>query len=1064
MRFERLGMEDGLSQLTVHAIVQDATGFLWFGTEDGLDRYDGYGFRHVRRDRSDVTSLTSDFITDLAVDAAGRLWVATGGGGVLWKEPGEDRFRVLEPRGGLAAMHDLQHVRAIAFDRRGRLLIGSRDAGLAIYDPSSGELTRHRHDRADPDSLGDDVIYDVIEDRRGDLWLATGAGVDRFVTASGRFERQPREGANRVQRVRARAVLEDHLGVIWAGTDAGLLRIDPLTGAVAVFRHVPSDPTSLPSDEVNTVYEDSAHRLWVGTAAGLALLDRERASFDVYRRDPADVTSLPDDHIVSLFEDRGGLLWVGTQFGGVAKWNPRTWSFGHHAASPEEGAAARNITSFAEGADGRLWVGTFGGGIRRVDRTTGRVTVLKQGPGGLTDDRVMVLLADRDGAMWAGTMAGGLNRIESDTDRVTVYRHDPADPHSLPAQTIASLLRDSRDRIWVGTFGGGLARFDRETGRFVRYAPDPGNPVRLAGGRITALAEDRSGYIWVGTEGAGLHVLDPSTGRFHRLPHDPRDPDSLASDTVYTIFVDAAGTVWVGTRGGGLDRVIGSSSNPRSIRFANLSEKDGLANDTIYGIRQDSSGRLWLSTNYGLARVDPLSGEIRTFHRAHGLQAEEFNFGAHYSNAAGELFFGGPNGYNVFDPHRLQFGNRAPPVVLTSFLKLNRPAGTGPYEAIRSLHLDHRDDVVTFEFAALDFTEPHANRFRYRLEGFDHDWIDAGTERRATYTRLPGGRYRFRVQAASPDGVWNEDGLSIDVEVEPPPWASWWARTAYALLALLLVGAAWFAHRRTLEREAAYSRRLEEEVRARTQELAERNRELERVNRRLEEASLSDPLTGLGNRRSLEQAMPRLLANAGQGAGRHAGERQMALLIIDLDRLKPINDEFGHEAGDQVLAQVSAILRDCLRETDEVVRWGGDEFVVACSPLDFDGAAALAERIRSGIAAHRFVVSGSHHARTSCSIGFACYPFVREAPSLLTWEQVLNLADMALYRAKSTRNAWVGWSGTALAAHEPDLLSLFERDSAEAERRGLLVVRTSMHTNDQTIDRLLSQGMAERYR
>jgi diguanylate cyclase (GGDEF)-like protein len=576
---------------------------------------------------------------------------------------------------------------------------------------------------------------------------------------------------------------------------------------------------------------------------------------------------------------------------------------------------------------------------------------------------------------------------------------------------------------------------------------DAANPATLSSDRATALAEDPSGRIWVGTDGGGLSLLDPIGGRVTRFAHDPRNAHSLSANTVYAIRVDQRGRVWVGTRGGGLDEVVGSALEPASIRFRNYSEAEGLPNNTIYGIETSSGGRLWLSTNRGLSRFDTNTHEVRNFRAAHGLQGDEFNFGAHLRSAEGELFFGGPHGYNAFFPERLRFDDIPPPVVLTTLLKLNEPARTAvPHERLHSIDLNYRDDVVTFEFAALDFVSPEDNTYRYMLEGFDKDWVSAGAKHRVTYTNLAGGHYTFKVSAANSDGKWNETALAIPLVMQPPPWKTPWAYAGYIAAFALLIFAVWYSQHKKLQREARYAQRLQRDVHDRTTELAQRNEELERVNRQLKEASVTDPLTGLGNRRYLRDAMSTLVK----------GEQPptVSLLIIDLDHLKPINDTLGHESGDQILLQVADILRRCCRSTDLVARWGGDEFVIVYRNEDLPAAEVLAERIRARVAKQIFQLTEGKAARTSCSIGFSRFPFVHEAPGLLPWEQCLAVADMALYHAKKQRNGWIGWAGTAAAIDVPGIVKALERDAESLERDGRLDVRRPRFRPEDTVDGL----------
>jgi diguanylate cyclase (GGDEF)-like protein len=375
------------------------------------------------------------------------------------------------------------------------------------------------------------------------------------------------------------------------------------------------------------------------------------------------------------------------------------------------------------------------------------------------------------------------------------------------------------------------------------------------------------------------------------------------------------------------------------------------------------------------------------------------------------------------------------------------------HDSVAAIQLGYRDDVITFRFAALDFTAPHENRYTYKLEGFDKDWVQAGNEQQATYTNLAGGRYVFRVRGANSDGHWNQEGLAVNVNVESPPWVRWWAFAIYAFLFGLALYAVWAAQQRRVKREADYALRLAGEVTARTAELAQRNLELEKVNKQLLEASVTDTLTGLGNRRFLQNTVTALLA---AGTDRRAGVAgpQFMLLIVDLDHLKPINDQHGHEAGDRVLIQIAEILKHLCRASDIVVRWGGDEFVVLCSSADLSAAAILAERIRTSVAKQIFRVKEGVSARTSCSVGFAPYPFIAGAPERTSWEQSLALADAALYQAKLERNDWLGWSGTPLAAELPQLLEAIVRDHETLWRQGVLEVRRRSSSGEETVDRL----------
>jgi len=1047
---QRYSLEEGLSQQAVNAIAQDADGFMWFGTEDGLNRFDGYEFRQLRHDRGDQSTLPNGWITAL-VSSEDGLWIATDGGGVVFRNASTGK---LETPTALRDATDLKRVRGLARDSLGRIWMASHDAGVAIFDPRSGELARLRHSITEPGSLGDNSVFAILLLRNGEKLIGTASGLDRLPATSlnvSRVKFPPELAAAG----RVRSLVETSDGMVWVGTDGGLGRYDPRSDRWRVFRADAASSTALPDNRVQTLLIDSQGRLWIGMVKGLAWFDPGTESFSSYLRDPAEVRSLPDNNVYSLFEDRGGSLWIGTKFGGLAKWNPRTWSFGHTRASSEEGFSDSNVTSFAEDKLGRLWIGTFGGGINLLDRTSGRVSPVRHGAGArgsLSDDRVMALLEGSEGDMWVGTMSGGLNHFDPQTLKAEVFTNDPAVPTTLVAPGVMSLLEVDK-QLWVGTYGGGISRFDARTRTFSNLRPGPEDGLHLSAGRVTALARDRTGHVWIGTDGGGLNVWDIRTRRLHYYKRDPKRLDSLSADAIYSLLIDDTGGVWIGTRGGGIDRVLNPADAPMNLRFANFSEAQGMPNNTVYGLRADGLGNIWASTNFGLARLDPRTQAIQRFHRLHGLQGEEFNYGAHYRDRSGKLFFGGAGGFNSFYPEMLEFNERPPRVVLTQFLKLNTPGVTDlPEERIRKLSLSHKEDVITLGFAALDFADPRANRYEYKLEGFDEDWVRADERRAATYTNLPGGHYVFRVRASNSDGVWSTQDLALPIDVAPSPWRSPWAYAAYALVAALMLLAVWYAQQRRIRRAAAVSQMLEQQVNDRTFELDKRNRELEDANRRLEMTSFTDTLTGLANRRYLMQNFPRLLAE-------HKGTQGLAIMIIDLDALKPINDQHGHAAGDELIIEVARTLRQAIRPDDILVRWGGDEFVVVAHAQHVEHACMLAERIRERVAKMKCVLPKGAVVRTSCSIGLTCLPFVPGKPDAVSWEHAIKIADLALYRAKRGRNAWRGWFGTESVANLQTAMNLSVIATVEANvdgliANGIIIEHSSTLGSDDTVNAL----------
>ena len=1032
MRFDHITLDDGLSQSTVLSVLQDSKGLLWIGTENGLNRYDGYEFKTYTRERGNPDSLSSDFIFDIEEDRSGNLWIATNGGGLVKLDRETNRFAAFRHDPANSSSISSNIIRRILIDDDGIIWIGTRGAGLDRLDPRKGEFSRYQFGNGDDAPVN---IYALFQDLSGIIWAGGDHGLTRLNTETHEvftYAHDPDRSAS-LSKHSVRAIAEDADGLLWVGSaGGGIARLSATDGTFEHFTHAADDVATLSSDHVSTLFKDSDDRLWAGTARGLNLVDHSSGAAVRYVHDSADASTLGGNDITTIFQDRSDLLWIGTKTRGLNKWNPRTWSYGFEPAREMTPRAEQqpNVTSFVEDDAGTLWVGTFGDGLNAMDRASGSIVRYRNDPASshrIGDDRVMSLMRDRKGRIWVGTMTSGIDRLDPETGENQAFKHDPADHESLGANGVMAMFEDSAGRVWVGTFGGGISRFDPTTERFTRFTADADAPMSLSSNRVTSFAEDQNNRIWIGTEGGGLNLFDPKTANFHHFRHDPEDPKTLAADTVYSINVDATGAVWVGTHGGGLDRAIGDGSKPSEIYFANVSQKDGLANDVVYGVHADASGQLWMSTNYGISRLDPETGAIKNLHRKDGLQSEEFNFGAHYRSARGELFFGGHNGFNAFQPEEIETNTTIPLVALTGFFNSNDRTRSDLPPDDETVEISWKDDNVSFEFAALDFAAPEQNRYMYKLEGFDRDWIDLGNRRRVTYTDLNDGRYLLRVRAANSEGIWNEAGFTLPVSVSAAPWDTWWAYLGYVALFVQLVAFLWFGHRRKIEREEKYSHRLEEEVNDRTDRLLEKNKELRQLNVALQESSLSDPLTGLRNRRFVFEEVPRDL----EAIRRRIGEEQdgtssqnvtdLVFMMIDMDDFKPINDTYGHAAGDQVLLEFRDMLLSICRRSDFVIRWGGDEFVVIAKQARAGESEALAERIRSTVADHNFILSDGQIVRTTCSIGFAAYPLFRNRVDESGLDQIIGLADGLMYEAKKSRDAWVGMMGPSEAVTSSDV-------------------------------------------
>ena len=824
-RFERLFDEEGWAQNSFHAGIQDSIGFLWFGTNEGLLRFDGYQLKSFKHDPSRPDSLANNTIYSLVEDQNGMIWLGTAGGGLNRFDPHTESFTHYQHDPDDPNSLASNNANVLLEDDQGYIWIGTDGGGLDKFDPQAETFTHYKHDPDNPDSLSNDTMWFLHQDRAGHIWIATfGGGLDRLDPESGiftHFRHDPNDPTSLASDI-VGEINEDAKGYIWSGGWEGLNKLDPISGEVTRFTHDPEDPSAIGSNIVFDIYPDREGDLWIGSyGGGLSRFNPATGTASNYSHDPNDPATLSSDLVWFVLQDQGGLLWIGTE-GGLNRFDPRTEAFGYYNANANSPVTLADsfIRTIAEDEEQNLWLGgTTGAAIQKVDRASGTLTNYIDDPEDPNSpaDYSQRIVVDRTGIVWSGTYGQGLDRLDPTTEMFSNYAHDPDDPSTISDNIVTDIYEDRAGNLWIGT-SAGLNRLDQESGQFVRYQHDPHDLSSISDSRVQDIYEDRLGNMWVGTTN-GLNKMLPDGAGFERYYHDQEDPNSLAHNTVYVLLEDSAGMLWVGTDGG-LNRL-----DVRSGEFSRFAEEDGLPSNSIQCILEDSSGDLWISSRRGLSRFNPEKPLLRNYTFSDGLQGNDFGRGSCTKLSSGELAFGGSNGVNIFFPEQITDNTHVPPIVLTQFTKSNEPAPQmQAFWELTNLELSYQDSVVGFEFTALDFANPKNNRYAYILEGFDEDWIYVDGDRRfATYTNLDPGEYVFRVKGSNSDGLWNEEGLSIEAVVASPWWATWWA---YALYLLIAIGAVYGFVTWRLRSSAAQRRHLESQVTDRTQALGERVKEL----------------------------------------------------------------------------------------------------------------------------------------------------------------------------------------------------------------------------------------------
>jgi ligand-binding sensor domain-containing protein len=813
LRFQNLSINDGLSQSSILCMLQDSQGFLWFGTYDGLNRYDGIKMK-VYGNRKDNKQLSDNNIRAIYEDSAGIMWVGTKDGGLNRYNRLLDTFTSFVPDKNDPDSISGRYVQCIYEDSRGNLWIGT-DKGLNLFSRENKKFQSYRHSESKTDSINSDDVRAICEDNSGNLWIGTATGISRFDRRKQKFTKYFDQSPSST--LGDNAVLTFFAakdGLLWVGTENSLKVFNP---ELKTFK------TCMNGLEINHIYKDRSGNFWIGTSKGLAYPKNSnktntlsaKSEFEFIRHEPSNPQGLNSNQITRIMEDSSGVLWVGTYTDGVCKATPKMRNFMllQHLDGIKNSLSGNEVSAVLEDNDGLIWIGTYTEGIDIYNPETGEIKAVNTKSDGqwkITSNAINCLFQDSKNHIWTGTRDKGIFVLDKEKGLIADYINDPEDESTLSHNIVWWIYEGSKGYIWIGTSKKGLNRLDPATGEIRHYRHDKKNPHSIAHDRVRNIFEDSRGNLWIGTNG-GLDLMDRTAETFKHHQNDPADPDSISNNLVTPIAEAADGTLWIGT-----DKGI-NHFYPETGKFKRYTIESGLINDVIQGLAIDAKGNVWASSFKGISKIESATDEITNYGTYDGLQRADFWTNAYTKGASGRLYFGGLKGLNYFYPQDITKDDTIPPVVITGISVMNSPLKLKTNVVnTREITLSYKDVMFSISFAALDYQNPEHIRYKYKLAGFDDHWIEASYTHKATFTNFDQGTYVFKVRACNSDGVWNEKGTELKIIITPPFWKTWWFYSLIAVATVLLILLFIRLKVRVITKQ---KQKLSEEVKARTVEL-----------------------------------------------------------------------------------------------------------------------------------------------------------------------------------------------------------------------------------------------------
>ncbi|KGJ86879.1 ligand-binding sensor domain-containing protein [Colwellia psychrerythraea] len=997
--FKNFGIDNPMSYNFVRTIAQDKDGFMWFGSSEGLDRFDGHQTLSFQHDSSNPTSLSSNVISRILIDKQQNIWVGTFGGGLnLYREKTQDFLHFTSKTKNARLTND--SVNALFEDSEGKIWVATEN-GLNIlsYHEEGWSTQQISQELGNPNSLTHNAVLSIIEIRNQEIWVGTNGGGISVFNLQGNFIKYIKYGdqnsATYVNKFVSSLFLDNNEDV-WIGTvGSGLLKYTPRTEEFIHYQLNVDDQSTISSNAISSIFQDSAQNIWVATDNGLSIYNDKTNHFTRYNYSPNNPYSISNDFVLTFFEDKHKVMWIGT-FSGVNRWDPSLATFRQYNTQTDPVLKNHNITSFAQFDKDNIFFSTYSAGIYQLSQYDNSILPAAFNAS-FSKYRIMTLFADEN-TLWVGTRTSGLFSINLDTQEVVSYKHDAENNNSISANSITDVIKDRNGNLWVSTFHQGLNLLHKD-GTFTRFTKNKLNREKgPSSNHVVQLLEDDQGFIWLATFGGGISRFDPKKATFKHFNHKEDNLKGISDDFSWIMLMDNEKNLWFGTQSSGLSILSRENRQNNNFSFTHLDSKDGMKSLTVYGITQDIYNDIWFSTNKGISRYSMADKSFKHFNLTHGLVDLEYTHSAVFRAMDNTLYFGAGKGMNSINPEKISSSLTSPEVRLTSVLKLNEPIPLGSsLSKLTQLEFDYSEQLISFEYVGLNYSAPESTRYKYRLLGFDQEWIDAGKSRRATYTNLPSGKYQLQIIAGNNDNIWSKPGLSLDIVVKSAPWNTWWAYLLYAaLIALLLLTYSRLLNRKLLI-EQQQKASLKQQVRDKTQEFHLKNVELEQANQQLEDAATIDKVTGVKSRRYLDiyiEQASQLMSQIHENIlpVQRSLLPRLYLVMIKLDNIKQVTNS--------QLVNLTDLLLYSRNNEDLVIRWADDTFVIIGYEKD-DNTRELVTRLTG-----RFAQVLDHNIKADMSYSF--YPFNYEQPMALSWDQVSVITEHALKVARDNNINWLG--------------------------------------------------------